>query len=423
MTLGWIFKTLAVVLVGTCFAEQSGTEGGALCPIVLPGNVSMPSGSGPDRIVNGIAPTGGLEKFMVSVNSKFSGSFCTGSLLSKFWVLTAGHCPVYPGYDFVLVGGNNDRNGVKINISESFLHPLFNDDPGYVINDIRLIKLATAAPPWAKFVQLNSDDAIPADFAFTRTAGYGTSFDTNRPDAGILLQVDVPIQPTDICGKQLAAAGAEISDSYHVCAGYSRGGCDSCYGDSGGALFVYDEIENIVQVGITSFGNSCALPNSPGVYTRVSGYIRWIKAKGADIQVSSNGQNIFDESALGTEMSGSSSPLINSQETPLPEETPFADDEEMSDAADTGLSGDVDIEPASAKPACFPAHSQVILENGSVKTMEELSIGDRVQVGPCQFSEVIMFTHRLHSGMYDFVYLYSETENVPLILSPGHMLY
>lgn len=44
--------------------------------------------------------------------------------------------------------------------------------------------------------------------------------------------------------------------------------------------------------------------------------------------------------------------------------------------------------------ACFPSNSTVELQDGRVKTMEELRTGEKVRVGAGRFSEVFMWTHR-----------------------------
>ena len=74
-----------------------------------------------------------------------------------------------------------------------------------------------------------------------------------------------------------------------MCAG-GNSGEDSCSGDSGGGLF-----SNILEgkagvendgrvkndrwevVGIVSYGSSRCGDGNPGIYTRVSQYIQWIK--------------------------------------------------------------------------------------------------------------------------------------------------
>lgn len=60
----------------------------------------------------------------------------------------------------------------------------------------------------------------------------------------------------------------------NLCAGVPEGGRGQCSGDSGGPL----TLDNGWQVGIVSWSEKpCTTPPYPGVYTKVSHYVDWIK--------------------------------------------------------------------------------------------------------------------------------------------------
>lgn len=59
--------------------------------------------------------------------------------------------------------------------------------------------------------------------------------------------------------------------------GYIDGGKDTCQGDSGSSIFIDDSTKSTyVAIGIVSYGEGCAKPNKPGIYTKISSYLPWI---------------------------------------------------------------------------------------------------------------------------------------------------
>lgn len=80
-----------------------------------------------------------------------------------------------------------------------------------------------------------------------------------------------------------------------ICAGARGGAQDSCYGDSGGPLV---DANSNTLVGIVSFGLACGHPTAPGVYTKVSSYLDFIRQVAGNI--GGNGDNGSDNGDDGS---------------------------------------------------------------------------------------------------------------------------
>ncbi|KAH8394902.1 hypothetical protein KR222_009436, partial [Zaprionus bogoriensis] len=95
------------------------------------------------------------------------------------------------------------------------------------------------------------------------------------PISDTLQEVEVPILSQQECRN--SNYGIEKITDNMICAGYvEEGGKDSCQGDSGGPMHVIGAGQSYQLAGIVSWGEGCAKPGSPGVYTRVSNFNQWI---------------------------------------------------------------------------------------------------------------------------------------------------
>lgn len=91
------------------------------------------------------------------------------------------------------------------------------------------------------------------------------------------MKVAVKIFDQNRCASFFKPQKVTISPN-QVCAG-GEAGKDSCNGDSGGPLVRSFENSNLFYVeGVVSFGlRNCGTKGAPGVYTKVSEYLEWIR--------------------------------------------------------------------------------------------------------------------------------------------------
>uniref|UniRef100_A0A3Q0S063 Peptidase S1 domain-containing protein n=1 Tax=Amphilophus citrinellus TaxID=61819 RepID=A0A3Q0S063_AMPCI len=224
------------------------------------------------RIVGGQDATPGSWPWQVALFT-FGSSSCGGSLITNQWVLTAAHCMSHMhsrGHDNVTrtkrLGLN--PNAVTQTIEKIVCHPAHN--PFTSENDICLLKLS-APVNFTDYIQPICLASGNSTF-YNGTSSWVTGFDGGSP-SNVLQEVNVPIVGNREC-KCYYKDVTDVKENM-ICAGLKAGGKDSCQGDSGGPLMIKKD-SIWIQSGVVSFGDGCALPMRPGVYTRVSCYQKWI---------------------------------------------------------------------------------------------------------------------------------------------------
>ncbi|XP_046971241.1 CLIP domain-containing serine protease HP8-like isoform X1 [Vanessa cardui] len=225
---------------------------------------------------------------------------CGGTIINSRYILTAAHCVESKVIAGVRVGEFNintpeDCQGEyphylceshiqDIAVVKSIPHEDFKILPN-VQNDIALLRLKVPIDFSFKNVApvclplFNELRNISLDGKRATVAGWGIT-EFNRASS-VLRKVDLPIKTENEC-RQYYDRNSDTRSSYtfdnkKFCAGET--GKDSCRGDSGGPLMLEEEYKDnyrMIQFGVVSHGPQQCGSSTPGVYTDVRQYMKWI---------------------------------------------------------------------------------------------------------------------------------------------------
>lgn len=225
-------------------------------------------------IVGGTGAAQGEFPWMVRLSMGCGGAMYTQSL-----VLTAAHCvnATGPTTSITATWGVVDLQDLNRTIRQS---TYVYQAPGYDGNgkDWALIRLSS--PINSPVLPIATDTSLHSG-TFT-VAGWGAASEGGA-QSRYLLKADVPFVDDTTCAGAGGSYGGLIPNE-EICAGVmSTGGVDTCQGDSGGPMFKRNAANQWIQVGITSWGEGCARPGRPGVYTEVRYFANDIRAAAASL--------------------------------------------------------------------------------------------------------------------------------------------
>jgi len=238
--------------------------------------------SGSGRVTFG--KKAGPMEYPWQVGMKVRGRFhCGASIIGDQYILTAAHCVTkYKNSprtlyltlgDYDLSSPHEQANYVPI-VERVTVHPQYSRTT--LRNDIAVLKL-TKKIPFSRNIRpvcLVQPGYDPTN-KIAIVTGWGR--DENNRLQSKLVELAAEVVTNSYCGGQWEKNGAPRGFITKDMMCMDPVGGDSCNGDSGGPS-VHLIGGTYYQVGLVSFGSgSCVDPTLPGVYTRITSYLGWIR--------------------------------------------------------------------------------------------------------------------------------------------------
>ncbi|PNF43462.1 hypothetical protein B7P43_G10804 [Cryptotermes secundus] len=238
------------------------------------------------RVVGGEKSSFGKWPWQISLRQWRTSTYlhkCGAALLNENWAITAAHCVEnVPPSDLLLRLGEHDLSSEeepygyqerRVQIVAS--HPQFDARTfEYDLALLRFYEPVTFQPNILPICVPHDDTNFVGHTAYV--TGWGRLYE-DGPLPSVLQEVSVPVINNSVCETMYRSAGyIEHIPEIFICAGWKKGGFDSCEGDSGGPMVIQRPDKRWLLAGVISWGIGCAEPNQPGVYTRISEFREWI---------------------------------------------------------------------------------------------------------------------------------------------------
>ncbi|CAN8007431.1 unnamed protein product [Ixodes pacificus] len=249
---------------------------------------------GTAQIVGGTAATPlefpwQISLHLIQLPNTDLGHICGGTIINKQYVDTAAHC-IVDGYkspsNYIVVIGDQNLNTVdpyeqRIAVVNITIHPQWT--PSTVNYDYALLKLARPLNFTGSEKAL-MPICLPTlnqgfDGMTCTASGWGLTKDESQGGniSQSLQKVDLPIVAYTTCYFNYLFVN-RVVETTMICAGPRVGGKGTCQGDSGGPLQCARSDGRYVLAGSTSWGTTCAAPNQPSVFGRISTQVNWINS-------------------------------------------------------------------------------------------------------------------------------------------------
>ncbi|KAM3475625.1 hypothetical protein MY5147_003637 [Beauveria neobassiana] len=230
-------------------------------------------------IIGGELASPGSAPYMVSIQ-KNDIHLCGGTLIRDNLVLTAAHCLVHehPRSLRIAAGSHSyHKRAVTRGVAKGIIHA--DHDGKKRINDVALIRLRRPfkLTDTVRTVELSQRQQIDGG---TNVTVYGWGY-TSYPHQKRIPKLQVlhrNIVDTAACNDAYVEYNGKNVTDNQLCT--QTQGQGTCWGDSGGPLVWIDDDGKEYQVGIVSWGVSCAR-EWPDIATKVSSYLKWIEDNSA----------------------------------------------------------------------------------------------------------------------------------------------